>query len=73
MSTDRKAYLTSAKLQELLLQNRTMRELLTSWPARKVMMGYEKDWNQKRQQFLESHQEIDIQLPSGSKSSKDDE
>ena len=42
-------------LQELIRQNARMRQLLESWPAREIMMDFEKEWNEKREQFLSSH------------------
>jgi len=49
-----------AVLEELLEQNRIMRELLESWPARKIMMDYEKEWNEGREDFLNNHPPLDI-------------
>lgn len=54
----RSVRLTGAQLREILRQNRLMREILEAWPARQVMMGFEKDWDQKRRAFLEEHQPV---------------
>lgn len=42
-----------ALLREILVQNQEMRKLLEEWPARMVMMEYEKDWNDRRLRLLE--------------------
>lgn len=55
MHNEKKIRLTGAQLREILLQNRKMRELLAEWPARKIMMGYEKDWDEKRRRFFDDH------------------
>lgn len=55
MHNEKKVRLTGAQLREILLQNRKMRELLAEWPARKIMMGYEKDWDAKRRRFFDEH------------------
>lgn len=44
----------------LIEQNRAMRELLESWPAREIMMDYEKEWNERRQRFLERSPEVEL-------------
>ena len=40
---------------ELIRQNQIMREILESWPAREIMMDYEKEWNEDRESFLLNH------------------
>lgn len=55
MHDEKKMRLTGAQLREILLQNRKMRELLADWPARKIMMGYEKDWDERRRRFFDEH------------------
>ena len=44
---------------ELLEQNRQMRRLLEEWPAREIMMDYEKGWNEQREQFLAKHPPVE--------------
>lgn len=39
-------------LLELLRQNQAMRQLLDEWPAREIMMDYEKAWNERREALL---------------------
>jgi len=39
-------------LQKIIDHNRKLRQLLKEWPARKIMMDYEKDWNERRQRLL---------------------
>lgn len=51
----RSVRLTGTQLREILRQNRMMREILEAWPARQVMMGFEKDWDQRRRAFLAEH------------------
>lgn len=53
-------HLSRSQLEELILQNQKMRELLQEWPARKLMMSYEKDWNLKREQFFLEHPPLDF-------------
>ena len=50
-------------VETLLEQNRRMRELLESWPARKIMMGFEKDWNDRRTRFLENNPPVSLESP----------
>ncbi|MBW7857252.1 MAG: hypothetical protein H3C43_02880 [Leptonema sp. (in: Bacteria)] len=52
--------ISRSQLEELILQNQKMRELLQEWPARKLMMGYEKDWNLKREEFFLKHPKLTI-------------
>ena len=49
------------KVEALLEQNRRMRDLLEAWPARKIMMGFEKDWNEKRLRFLNYNQPVSLE------------
>ncbi len=49
---------------KLIKQNQEMRKLLNEWPARNIMTDYEKDWNEKRIQFLS----INSDLINGNKS-----
>lgn len=44
-----------ATVAELALQNEAMRELLEQWPAREIMMDYEKEWNEHRTKFLQTN------------------
>jgi hypothetical protein len=55
MHEEKKLRLTGPQLREILLQNRKMRKLLQEWPARKIMMSYEKDWDARRRRFFEEH------------------
>ncbi|MBI41016.1 MAG: hypothetical protein CMF59_15560 [Leptospiraceae bacterium] len=48
-------------IETLLEQNRRMRDLLESWPARKIMMGFEKDWNEKRTRFLDNNAPVSLE------------
>ena len=41
-----------SRLKGILEEYRVMHELLKTWPAREVLMDYEKDWDQKRIDFL---------------------
>ena len=41
-----------SRLKEILEEYKTMHDLLRSWPAREILMDYEKDWDQKRIDFL---------------------
>lgn len=56
----RSVRLTGTQLREILRQNRLMREILEAWPARQVMMGFEKDWDQRRRAFLEEHRPVSV-------------
>lgn len=47
-------------IERLIEQNRAMRELLLAWPAREIMMDYEKEWNEQRQNFLDQNPEIKL-------------
>ncbi|MCB1138128.1 MAG: hypothetical protein KDK23_05195 [Leptospiraceae bacterium] len=49
------------KVETLLEQNRRMRDLLEAWPARKIMMGFEKDWNEKRERFLNHNEPVSLE------------
>ncbi|MBR33298.1 MAG: hypothetical protein CMN77_18505 [Spirochaetaceae bacterium] len=51
-------------IETLLEQNRRMRDLLESWPARKIMMGFEKDWNEKRLRFLDNNSPVTLESDS---------
>ncbi len=44
-----------ATIAELARQNAAMRELLEQWPAREIMMDYEKEWNEHRTRFLQTN------------------
>ena len=44
-----------AVVADLVRQNEAMRKLLEEWPAREIMMDYEKDWNERRQRFLQQN------------------
>jgi hypothetical protein len=44
-------------IDSLIRQNREMRNLLETWPAREVMMDYEKEWNERREHFLAENTE----------------
>lgn len=39
-------------IAELVKQNRELRACLEAWPAREIMMDYEKEWNERRQRAL---------------------
>lgn len=43
-----------AVIFELVRQNQAMRQLLEKWPAREIMMDYEKEWNEHRSRFLQT-------------------
>lgn len=45
---------------ELHKQNQAMRELLLAWPAREIMMDYEKEWNEQRTRFLDENPEVEL-------------
>lgn len=47
-------------IETLIEQNRRMRDLLESWPPRKIMMGFEKDWNEKRKRFLDNNSPVSL-------------
>ncbi|MCB1174639.1 MAG: hypothetical protein KDK39_13805 [Leptospiraceae bacterium] len=47
---------------ELFRQNQAMRELLDKWPARAIMMDYEKEWNAERQELLARLEKLDLEL-----------
>ncbi len=47
-------------LEEIIRQNRTMRTLLESWPAREIMMDYEKSWDERRRIFLDENPPAEI-------------
>lgn len=53
-----KIILTKQELKELVKQYKIMRELLETWPRRKIMMSYEKEWNSKRENFFKKHPKI---------------
>ncbi|MDH5655385.1 MAG: hypothetical protein OEZ34_05725 [Spirochaetia bacterium] len=36
----------------MIRQNKKMRKILECWPAREIMMDYEKNWNELREEFL---------------------
>ncbi len=48
-------HIKRSELEEILNQNRAMRALLQDWPARKVMMDYEKEWDERRRALLENN------------------
>lgn len=50
-----KARLSRARIEEILEEYREMHALLASWPARRIPMDYEKEWDEKRRRFLEKH------------------
>lgn len=41
-----------SELERLLIENETLAELLRTWPARKILMDYEKEWNERREEAL---------------------
>lgn len=41
-------------------QNEEMRKLLEQWPAREIMMDYEKSWDEKRREFLENNPPLNL-------------
>lgn len=51
--------ITIRTLKDIMAQNQEFRELLENWPAREVMMDYEKDWNEKRMRTLSKHRIYD--------------
>ena len=53
---DSKKVITKSQIKELIRQNKEMRRILESWPARELMMDYEKSWNEIRTEFLEENQ-----------------
>ncbi|MBX7057988.1 MAG: hypothetical protein K1X75_07965 [Leptospirales bacterium] len=53
------------QLKELMRQNKVMRQLLEEWPAREIMMDYEKSWNERRQSLLQSSPLVEIDLGQG--------
>jgi len=52
---ENKKVITKSQIKELIRQNKEMRRILESWPAREVMMDYEKSWNEIRKEFLEEN------------------
>jgi hypothetical protein len=61
MQADRK--IKREVIVELLRQNAAMRKLIEDWPAREIMMDYEKEWNEQRLEFLRVNPPIDFKLP----------
>lgn len=51
-------------VETLLEQNRRMRELLQTWPPRKIMMDFEKEWNEKRLRFLHHNPPVSLENSS---------
>ncbi len=54
----KKIKLTKEEVRELIKQYKIMRKLLETWPRRKIMMSYEKEWNLKREAFFKNHPKI---------------
>ena len=52
---DEKRKIKRTVVLELYRQNQIMREILDDWPAREIMMDYEKEWNERREEFLNNH------------------
>ena len=50
---DEKKVITKSQIKELISQNKKMRKILECWPARELMMDYEKTWNELRTEFLQ--------------------
>ncbi len=50
-----------ADLERFLQQWKELREILEAWPARSILMEYEKEWNERRLQALRTQQEPDWQ------------
>lgn len=46
----------------LLEQNRQLRGLLEEWPAREIMMDFEKEWREKVDLFFQSQPTIDLEI-----------
>lgn len=61
MQADRK--IKREVIVELLRQNAAMRKLIEDWPAREIMMDYEKQWNEQRLEFLRVNPPIDFKMP----------
>lgn len=51
--------LTKRVVKEILMQNQEFRKLLDDWPAREVMMDFEKEWNEKRLHALKKFRTYD--------------
>ncbi|MCB1166586.1 MAG: hypothetical protein KDK37_08735 [Leptospiraceae bacterium] len=62
MGTKTTGRISRKTVESLAEQNRRMRALLEDWPARKIMMGFEKDWNEKRLRFLEHNAPIEPEI-----------
>ena len=52
---DEKRKIKRTVVLELYRQNQIMREILDDWPAREIMMDFEKEWNERREEFLNNH------------------
>lgn len=50
-----KQVIKKSAIRELIRQNNEMRAILQSWPARELMMDFEKTWNEKRLYFLDEN------------------
>ncbi len=58
ISSNKTIKMTKDEIKELIKQYKIMRKLLETWPRRKVMMSYEKEWNLKREAFFKKHPKI---------------
>ena len=57
-----KKRIKKSDIVRLLEQNRQMRNLLEEWPAREIMMDYEKEWREKVDTFFQTQPMLDMEI-----------
>ena len=48
----RRRSIRRSELERLRREHRELADLLRAWPARQILMDYEKEWNERRLEIL---------------------